>query len=646
MNKVKRLILKSMVLALAFAAPVGADPVQQAALLAEAYKARDEGDWEEARAKARAAGAIAADIMEWHHLRAGRGGWEDYRDFLRRNADWPGLPLLKKRGEASIPENAEPGEVTAYFAGEHAQTGRGAIALAQALEASGKEEEAAREITRAWRRLSLSRTEQDEMLARWGELLKPHHAERLDMLLWRGLAGEARMMMPLLGKNRAALAEARIALRQNLKGVDDLIGAVPESLSADPGLAYERFLWRLRKGRLEDAAALILERSESGEALGQPERWANGRRQIARAWMRAGKAKEAYRIASAHHLESGSNFADLEWLSGYLALKYLDEPKRALRHFDSFALAVKTPISLGRAGYWRGRALEAIGRSDEARAAYGEAARHQTSFYGQLAAAKIGAPMNPELAGRGPARDWKRAGFLADRVLGAALMLRDAGQQRLATRFMVHLAESLGADDLELLADLALANSDPHSALMIAKHAARRGIILPRAYFPLHPLAEEELPAPPDLALAIARRESEFFTRAYSPAGAVGLMQVMPRTAKAMSEALGLEYSKNRLFEDWRYNVRIGAAYLARMEEEFGPNPILIAGAYNAGPGRVKKWIQAFGDPRTDAIGWVDWIEHIPFRETRNYVMRVAESLPVYRARLAGRPVKLVRDMQ
>jgi len=194
MNKVKRLILKSMVLALAFAAPVGADPVQQAALLAEAYKARDEGDWEEARAKARAAGAI--------------GGWEDYRDFLRRNADWPGLPLLKKRGEASIPENAEPGEVIAYFAGEHAQTGRGAIALVQALEASGKEEEAAREITHAWRRLSLSRTEQDEMLARWGELLKPHHAERLDMLLWRGLAGEARMMMPLLGKNRAALAEA------------------------------------------------------------------------------------------------------------------------------------------------------------------------------------------------------------------------------------------------------------------------------------------------------------------------------------------------------------------------------------------------------------------------------------------------------
>ncbi len=646
MNKVKRFILKSMALALAFAVPVGANPVQQAALLAEAYKARDEGDWEEARAKARAAGAIAADIMEWHRLRAGRGGWEDYRDFLRRNADWPGLPLLKKRGEASIPENAEPGEVTTYFAGEHAQTGRGAIALAQALEASGKEEEAAREITRAWRRLSLSRTEQDEMLARWGELLKPHHAERLDMLLWRGLAGEARMMMPLLGKNRAALAEARIALRQNLKGVDDLIGAIPESLSADPGLAYERFLWRLRKGRLEDAAALILERSESGEALGQPERWANGRRQIARAWMRAGKAKEAYRIASAHHLESGSNFADLEWLSGYLALKYLDEPKRALRHFDSFALAVKTPISLGRAGYWRGRALEALGRSDEARAAYGEAARHQTSFYGQLAAAKIGAPMNPELAGKGPARDWKRAGFLADRVLGAALMLRDAGQQRLATRFMVHLAESLGPDDLELLADLALANSDPHSALMIAKHAARRGIILPRAYFPLHPLAEEELPAPPDLALAIARRESEFFTRAYSPAGAVGLMQVMPRTAKAMSEALGMEYSKSRLFEDWRYNVRIGAAYLARMEEEFGPNPILIAGAYNAGPGRVKKWIQAFGDPRTDAIGWVDWIEHIPFRETRNYVMRVAESLPVYRARLAGRPVKLVRDMQ
>ncbi len=646
MKKVKRLILKSMVIALAFAAPLGADTLQQAAFLAEAYTARDEGNWEEARARARAAGPIAADIMEWHRLRAGKGSFDEYRDFLRRNADWPGLPLLKKKGEASIPENAAPREVIAYFAGEHARTGRGAIALAQALEAIGKEEEAAREITRAWRRLSLSKTEQDEMLARWGELLKPHHAERLDMLLWRGLAGEARMMMPLLGKDRAALAEARIALRQDLKGVDDLIKAVPQSLAADPGLAYERFLWRMRKGRLEDAAALILERSKSAEALGQPERWANGRRQIARALMRVGKAKEAYRIASAHHLESGSGYADLEWLSGYLALKYLDDPKRALRHFDSFALAVKTPISLGRAGYWRGRALEALGRSEEARSAYREAARHQTSFYGQLAAAKIGAPMNPMLAGKGPARDWKRAGFLADRVLGAALMLRDAGQQRLATRFMVHLAGSLGPDDLELLADLALANSDPHSALMIAKHAARRGIILPRAYFPLHPLAEEELPVPPELALAIARRESEFFTKASSPAGAVGLMQVMPRTAKKVSAEIGQDFSGTRLLEDWRYNVRIGTAYLARMEEKFGPNPILIAAAYNAGPSRVQQWIETFGDPRAGAIGWVDWIEHIPFRETRNYVMRVAESLPVYRARLAGRPVELVQDMR
>ncbi len=620
-------------------------PREEAALLAEAYAARAQGDWEEAQARARAAGPIAADIIEWHQLRAGRGSWADYRAFLKRNGDWPGLPLLRRKGEASIPEAAAPDEVIAYFAGASAQTGRGAIALVRALEASGKGEEARREIIRAWRRLSLSEVEQSEMLARWGEALRPHHAARLDMLLWRGLAGEARMMMPLLGKDRAALAEARIALRQRLKGVDDLVSAVPESLASDPGLAYERFLWRLRKGRIDDAAALALERSESAGALGRPEHWAGGRRQIARALMRSGKAKEAYRIASLHHLEGGSDFADLEWLAGYIALKYLGDPSRALRHFDALAQAVRTPISLGRAGYWRGRALEALGQGDEARAAYGAAARHQTSFYGQLAAAKIGAPMSPELSGAEPPGDWKRAPFLANRVLGAALMLHDAGQKRLATRFMVHLAESLGPADLALLAELALANNDPHSALKIAKHAARRGIILPRAYFPLHPLAEEELPVPPALALAIARRESEFFDDARSPAGAVGLMQLMPRTAKAMSEALDLEYSKERL-SDWRYNTRLGAAYLASLEKKFGPNPILIAAAYNAGPSRAERWIGTFGDPRKGEIDRVDWIEHIPFRETRNYVMRVAESLPVYRARLAREPVELVQDMR
>ncbi len=640
---IRRLTAIALVLAVPFlSSPVGmADTADQARYLGAAHEAIRQGDWDKARALAARAGRIATDLVEWHRLRAGRGKWQDYRSFLSRNPHWPGLPLLRRRGEPLIPAEAAPRRVIEYFAQDGAQTGSGALALARAYKALGRNGDAEAGIVRAWRNLSFSKPEQDAFLQDWGQLLKPHHEARLDMLLWRGLSGEARMMLPLVSKGWQALAEARIALRQNRKGVDGLIKAVPMKLQSDPGLAFERFLWRFRKGRNADATDLILEYSKSAEHLGKPERWANARRQLARSLMRSGQAEKAYRVAASHYLAKGRHYADLEWLSGYVALRHLKDPETALRHFEAFRAAVSTPISLGRAFYWLGRGYEALGRTKDADAAYREAARHQTTFYGQLAAERLGLPMDPALAGQEMHPDWRRATFLSDSVLQAALLLHKAGQKRLATRFMVHLAESLNRQELGQLADLAQANDDPHSALMIAKHAAKRGIILPRAYFPLHPLAAEELPVSPELALAIARRESEFFTEATSQAGARGMMQLMPRTARSVSDELGLEYARDKLLTDWRYNIRLGSTYLARLRSEFGPSLVLISAAYNAGPGRVRQWLRENGDPRRDDIDIVDWIEHIPFRETRNYVMRVAESLPVYRARLAGKPMPL-----
>ncbi|MGB8621192.1 MAG: lytic transglycosylase domain-containing protein, partial [Paracoccaceae bacterium] len=470
----------------------------------------------------------------------------------------------------------------------------------------------------------------------------------LDALLWRGADDSARLMLALVPEGWRALAVARMTLRDQGPGVDKLIAAVPKDLAADPGLAFERFQWRARKGRNDDAIALLDERSISVASLGQPDRWANWRRIFARVAMRDGKAELAYRLAANHFLTRGEDYADLEWLAGFIALRQLDEPAVALTHFRRFETAVETPISLGRAGYWEGRALEALGRGDEAQAAYAAGARHQTSFYGQLAAEKAGLPMDPALTGGESYPDWTTAPFADSSALKAALMFVQADERGLAAWFMTHLAESAGPQGQAQLAGLALSLNEPYIALRVAKIAAGQGTILPRAYFPVTALSKDDHPVPDELVLSIARRESEFNPAVTSGAGARGLMQLMPRTAQAMAQTLEVDFSGDALTSDPRYNARLGAAYLAGLVERFGGNYALVAAAYNAGPSRPEGWISERGDPRSAGVDPVDWIEMIPFRETRNYVMRVTESLAIYRARLSGQvqPLRLSEELK
>jgi soluble lytic murein transglycosylase len=363
--------------------------------------------------------------------------------------------------------------------------------------------------------------------------------------------------------------------------------------------------------------------------------------------MRLGNAKFAYDIARVHHLTEGSHFADLEWLAGYISLRKLNDPFAAISHFKNFQGAVASPISLGRAGYWLGRAYEAQGNQAQAQREYAEGAKHQTSFYGQLSAERLGQPMDPALVGRATAPDWRNAAFTQSSVFRAGALLLEAGELSLSERFLRHLAETQNPRALAQLGRFAIEAGEPHLAVMLGKQAVTEGTVLPGPYYALHPMAQSDLGVPKELALAIARRESEFDPRVVSGVGARGLMQLMPGTAKEMAGDLGLSYSSNRLLSDWQYNATLGGAYLRELTAEFGASPVLIAAAYNAGPSRARAWIQSNGDPRSGKIDVVDWIEHIPFRETRNYVMRVTESLPIYRARIAGRtlPIGLNKDL-
>lgn len=618
---------------------MGGVAAQEKPPLSKAAAAAGARDWERVRElRAGLSDSVAREVLDWMRMRGRQGSFSECVDFLNRNGDWPGLPLLRLRCEYSIPKiGVAPQLVLGFFADTVPQTGTGSLRLIEALKTVGRNNDAVQEARRAWQVFNLAQVEHDAFVGRHGDDLKDLHSVRLDMLLWRGEEKAARRMFNLVPEDWAKLAVARLGLRGMDRGVDTMIEAVPASLAEDAGLAYERFLWRARKGRAEGAVEVLLERSLSVQDLGRPIEWADRRRSIARQLMREGKHVEAYAVASQHFLTAGSAYADLEWLSGFIALRKLNAPKQALAHFDSFQAAVETPISLGRAGYWLGRAYEADGSAEIAKAAYEFGALYQSSFYGQLAAERGGVPRDPKMNGAEVFPDWRGAAFTKSSVYDAAVSLYLAEQHSLAERFLVHLAESQPREGIGQMIDMALEWDEPHIALMLAKQAARQGFEIYHGYFPLSVPQGIKMEIPEEFALSIARRESEFDPVVVSGAGARGLMQLMPGTAKEVAGEIGEDYERARLTEDPDYNARLGTAYLRSLSERFGANPVLMSIGYNAGPSRAERWPGLFGDPRGADVDVVDWIEGIPFRETRNYVMRVTESFAPYRARLNGK---------
>ncbi|WP_300033488.1 lytic transglycosylase domain-containing protein [uncultured Roseobacter sp.] len=608
--------------------------------LSLAFDALRSGDWNAAARVAAKDGDVAADIVEWARLRDGRGTPGEVTRFLTRRPDWPGERYLRRQSEEAI-ARADKATVLAFFAGTPPQTPRGVLAWADAHGDAANSGEARALIVNAWRNFPMTAEEQAAFQSRYGGYLRGHHDARLDTMLWKAAYGNARRMFPLASAGAVASAKARIALREGDKGVDTLIEAIPSEFANNGGLQYDRFVWRLRKGRYEAAKDLLEASSSSAKALGRPSEWSNRRRSMARDEMRNGDPRRAYALASRHFLAAGSDYADLEWLAGYIALRKLGDPETALKHFSNHEAAVRSPISKGRAGYWRGRALTGMGDVAAADQAFLEAAQYQTSFYGLLAAEQAGLGFDMELAGETATGDWRSSDLVGNDVFQAGLLLLAAGELNLAERFWTHLTESLGRNDAGLLAQAALELEEPHLAVMIGKRAARQAIVIPGGYYPLHPVAGQTLPMAPEMTLAIARRESEFDPSVQSGAGARGLMQIMPATGREVARRLGRQsgHSTARLITDPAYNAELGATYLSVMAGRFRGNVVMMSAAYNAGPSRPDKWMQVYGDPRRGAVDIVDWIEHIPFRETRNYVMRVTESLPVYRAMLGKDPL-------
>jgi soluble lytic murein transglycosylase len=606
-------------------------PDDEARLLRTTYERAQSADFAAAeREAARTHDPALVPLMQWLVLMHGGGGFSDVAQFLDAHPDWPARATLRRRAE-SLTSGVPDATVMAWFARYPPLSEDGKLHLAQLDFDHGKSDAGLALVRAVWIGGSFTRIEEKLFLARYHTLLRPaDHWARLDRLLWDGNGADAKRMLPRVSPGEAALGEARLALANLDSGAERLIGRIPAELQNDPGLLYERVRWRRRKDHYEDAIALL---QTAPKEMGRPEAWAVEREILARYALAEGKDEVAYRIAAAHGLTEGPHFAELEFLAGWIALRHLKAPDRAYDHFVHLYETVKLPLSLSRGAYWSARAATAMGYRQLAEAWYGTAAERITTYYGQLAAAEIGAPGASRMNEPQPTPS-ETASFEASPLVRATRALAELGAADYVRMFVRHLSDEAEAPvAYALTARLAAEIERPDLAIAAAKKASYAGVTLLAEGYPVEPVPPGG-PVERPLVLAMTRQESAFDVGAVSTAGARGLMQLMPATAKTVAKGLGLPFSAKKLTGDQHYNLTLGRQYLSGLLGDFSGSYVLAVAAYNAGPARVQEWMRDFGDPRAKNADVVDWIESIPVAETRNYVQRVLENLQVYRYRL------------
>lgn len=572
---------------------------------------------------------------------------------LRDLQGWPGRTTMRQRAEQAITDTALPAADRVSFLRTDGGpiTGDGRIALAIALKNQDRRREAQEIASAAWR----ADTFTPEMEARAREeftFSSEDYADRVDLLLWRGQRSAAQAYLGRLSAADRLLAQGRIALQARVRrGMQAAVDAVPASRADDPGFLYDRTQYRRRTGRPEEALpiAVAIDAREA-PMVARDDIYRERRLYVPRA-LRAGNYRQAYALVSNHGMTSGESFADAEWMSGWLMLRYLNQPQRAAEHFAHLNENVNAPVSRARALYWRAEAARALGQTAEADAFLAEAARLNFTYYGQLAATRGDRSGTLSMPATHDISEEVRDRFESRELVRALRIMAETGSARDYESIAFYLDDTLDDPmEIELLSQMGREQAYTRTALRNAKAGLFRNVVATNAAYPMI-----ELPAlirargrpEPALVLSIIRQESEFDPSASSHANAHGLMQLIPSTARLQAAREGMTYQR-ALLTDPQYNMTLGASHLADLIDDFGGSYVLAIAAYNAGPGNVREWIQDWGDPRSRSVDVIDWIELIPFSETRNYVQRVTENLQVYRHRLAGAPtpIELERDLQ
>jgi len=564
-------------------------------------------------------------------------GSAEIADIADMLSGWPGKTRLRANSERALyREKPTAQQVIAAFGKTRPTTFEGAIALARANVELGKLDAARAALSPVWREEKLEARQESAILDEFGDLIPASdHRHRMERMLYKDRIRSAERVAKRAGAEALAKAWAAVIRREVNAG--DLLEGVPAA-QRSAGYYFAKAHYLRRAGKFAEAAKAMLAAPRDASMLVDPDAWWFERRVLSREFLDEGNPRLSYRIAAAHLGGSKATMADAEFHAGWYALRSLDEAKIAARHFARILEIADGPISKARAYYWLGRAAEA-GASGDATDYYEQAADYGTAFYGQLAAARLG--RTTVAAGNPDPSALDRKNFIAREPVLALERLEKAGQERLAGMLYRALAEELSSTgELALLAEKAGQRGDHYLALRIGKIAAQRGLEIGLLAHPIGAIPDKASisGAGKALAYAIARQESEFNVGAVSHAGARGLLQLMPATARMVAKKAGLPYAPAKLTSDAGYNATLGAAYLSEQLERFDGSYILTFIGYNAGPSRASDWMERYGDPRGEPIEEVvDWIERIPFTETRNYVQRVMENYQVYKMQLTGR---------
>lgn len=558
--------------------------------------------------------------------------YETISNFIDKHPDFPAMNRLREEAEKAMPSSISDKEALAWFSKNPPQTTFGMKTYASALAGAGQEAKARQEINEWWRNSALTPNDQSKGYMTFATVLdRSAHQDRLRRLVYKGQYTNARAVAEALGNGYPALVEARIALRTGKGNINALLNRVPQSLQNDEGLLFDRLVYR-RKTDNNAGALEILSNAPSSDKMYNSEDWGKERGIIVRRLFEDRKYAQAYKVAANHRIVEGPGMAANEWMAGWLALEYLKKPWDAFEHFERLYHKVETPISKSRAAYWAGLSSEFLGHPEVAQKWYQVGAKHTTTFYGQLASAKLGGVERVSSSAVSSSPQMKKSA-LAD----AARWLKQNGYKTEAGMFLTKMIDvAQTPQDFAAVADVADDLSMRNYAIKAAQECEKKhGMTMVGYAFPKIEKYMNDVDVEWALVHALVRQESRYDTEAVSSAGARGLMQLMPGTAKEVAKKAGLSHDQKWLTSKPAHNVALGTRYLQKLLNKYNGNYAMALAAYNAGPGRVDKWIKEIGDPRSPNVDLVNWIEMIPIYETRNYVQRVLEGVYVYRQTLA-----------
>lgn len=591
------------------------------------------------------AGSLDRKILAWAIALSGKPGVRSatIQSIARDLPSWPGQTIMRKHAERALrSENYSASAIIAAFGNTKPVSLEGAISLARAYLEAGQKQRANSVIAPFWRNEKLSKVLEKQVFSAAGSALRrKDHRVRMHKLLYNDRATAA---LRIAGRaEQTSLAKARAAVLRKSPKAGSLLKAVAASSKKDTGYLFAQIEHARRTENYAKAADLLLKAPSDSSLLIDPGEWWVEQRIVSRQMLEIGKYKKAYKIVSRHSAQEPSDIAEAEFHAGWYALRFLKDKVRARKHFANILKVSKRPISKARGHYWLGRANSA----GKAKKHYREAAKHRGTFYGQLAAQELGIRKLKIVKTRPSASD--RANLKNRETYKALKRLESIGYKRRAEIFYRHLARELvSPGELAILAADAERQNKYNLALQVGKISFQRGMDVDTLAWPIGavPTSAKIGNTGRALAYSIARQESAFDKTAISGANARGLLQLLPGTAKGVAKRNGYKYSRRKLTSDAGYNATLGAAYLSEQLDRFGNSYVLTFAAYNAGPGRADEWLGRFGDPRGKPLYQViDWIEQIPFTETRHYVQRVMENYQVYKHRIGGSGLTIRDDL-